>query len=86
MSSMYYGGNPIEQIDFQKEFEKELENLANTVGQLKVKKYTNQKINYHYGLSAENPGRFVRNARGMNAVNKKMFRTILFSHPFLMDI
>lgn len=48
MSSMYYGGNPIEQIDFQKEFEKELENLANTVGQLKVKKYTNQKINYHY--------------------------------------
>lgn len=48
MSNTYYSGTPIKQRDFQKEFEKELEKLTDTVSELKVKKYTNQEINYRY--------------------------------------
>ena len=48
MSNIFYGGVPIEQVDFQKEFDKELETLANHINELKVRKYTGKKINYRY--------------------------------------
>ena len=48
MSSIFYGGVPIEDVDFEKEFDKELETLTNHVCELKTKKYTNKKINYQY--------------------------------------
>lgn len=48
MSGHLYGGVPIEQVDFEKEFEKELEILTNHINLLKTRKYTGKKINYHY--------------------------------------
>lgn len=48
MSNTFYGGIPVEQVDFKKEFEKELEQLTNHINQLKAKKNTGKKINYHY--------------------------------------
>lgn len=48
MSGHLYGGMPIEQVDFEKEFDKELETLTNHINELKTRKYTGKKINYHY--------------------------------------
>ena len=45
--SHLYGETPIEQVDFEKEFDKELEILTNHINDLKAKKYTGKKINYH---------------------------------------
>ena len=45
--SHLYGGVPIEQVDFEKEFDKELEILTNHINDLKARKYTGKKINYH---------------------------------------
>ena len=44
MGSIFYGGTPIEQVDFEKEFEKELQQLTDNINQLKVRKYTGKKI------------------------------------------
>lgn len=41
MGSNFYGGTPIE-------FEKELQKLTDNINQLKVRKYTGKKIDYHY--------------------------------------
>ncbi len=48
MGSIFYGGTPIEQVDFEKEFKKELQQLTDNINQLKVRKYTGKKIDYHY--------------------------------------
>lgn len=48
MGSTFYGGTPIEQVDFEKEFEKELQQLTDNINQLKVRKYTGKKIDYYY--------------------------------------
>lgn len=48
MSSHFYGGVPIEQVDFKQDFNKELEQLTNTINELKARKYTGKKINYHF--------------------------------------
>lgn len=48
MSNTFYDGISVEQVDFEKEFEKELEQLTNHINQLKAKKDTGKKINYHY--------------------------------------
>ena len=48
MSGNFYGGIPIEQVDFEQEFNKELEQLTNRIAELKMKKYTGKKINYHF--------------------------------------
>ena len=44
MSNTFYDGISVEQVDF----EKELEQLTNHINQLKAKKDTGKKINYHY--------------------------------------
>ena len=48
MNNNFYGGAPVEQVDFEKEFEKELERITENINILKTKKYTGKKINYHY--------------------------------------
>lgn len=48
MSSIFYNGTPIEEVDFEKEFNKELQELTDKINELKTKKYTNKKINYEY--------------------------------------
>lgn len=48
MSNHFYGGVPIERVDFEKEFNKELEILTNNINELKARKYTGKKINYHF--------------------------------------
>ena len=35
MSEIFYGGTPIEQVDFEKEFDKELEMLEGKINKLK---------------------------------------------------
>lgn len=47
MSGHLYGGIPIENVDFEIEFDKELEELTNKINELKARKYTGKKINYH---------------------------------------
>lgn len=47
MSGIFYGGTPIEQVDFEKEFDKELEILTNRINELKVRKCTGKKLDYH---------------------------------------
>lgn len=42
-----YGGIPIEKVDFEKEFDKELEELTNQISELKERKRTGKKIDYH---------------------------------------
>ena len=48
MSGHLYGGTPIENVDFEKEFDKELEELTNRINELKERKSTGKKINYHF--------------------------------------
>ena len=45
---VYYGGKPIEQVDFEKEFNKELEELTERIHKLKTQKYGNKKLFYQY--------------------------------------
>ena len=47
MSGHLYGGIPVENVDFEKEFDKELDELTNKINELKSRKYTGKKINYH---------------------------------------
>ena len=47
MSEIFYGGTPIEQVDFEKEFDKELEMLEGKINKLKEKRRTNEKFNYY---------------------------------------
>lgn len=47
MSGIFYDGTPIEQVDFEKEFDKELEILTNRINELKVRKNTDKKLDYH---------------------------------------
>ena len=47
MDGIFYNDTPIEQIDFEKEFDKELEILTNKINELMIKKYTNKKLDYH---------------------------------------
>lgn len=47
MSGIFYGGVPIEKVDFQQEFDKELEILTNRINELKARKYTGKKLDYH---------------------------------------
>ena len=46
MSGHLYGGIPIEEVE--KEFDKELEELTNRLNELKSRKATGKKINYHF--------------------------------------
>ena len=38
MSNIYYGGKPINEVDFNKELEKELEILEQNIAKIKAKK------------------------------------------------
>lgn len=46
MNTTFYDGTPIDRVDFEKEFHKELEKLELTLEELKKKE--EHKINYHY--------------------------------------
>lgn len=46
MNTTFYDGTPIDEVDFEKEFHKELEKLELTLEELKKKE--ENKINYHY--------------------------------------
>ena len=48
MSGVFYNGILIEKVDFEKEFDKELEELTNRINELNAKKYTGKQINYRY--------------------------------------
>ena len=48
MSGVFYNGIPIEKVDFEKEFDKELEELANRINELKARKCNGKQINYQY--------------------------------------
>ena len=48
MSNMFYNGTPVEQVDFEKEFNKELETLINNINKLTAKKKSGKRINYNY--------------------------------------
>ena len=48
MSGILYGGTPIENVEFEKEFDKELELLSKRIDELKARKEANEKINYHF--------------------------------------
>lgn len=43
MSSHLYRGIPIEEVDFEKEFDKELEELTNRLNMSKIDKQKNQR-------------------------------------------
>lgn len=47
MIGILYGGTPIEQVDFEKEFDKELEILTARINELKERKCTGKKLDYH---------------------------------------
>ena len=47
MSKIFYDNKPVEQINFEKEFNKELEILENKINKLKEKRRTNEKFNYY---------------------------------------
>ena len=48
MSGVFYNGIPIEKVDFEKEFDKELEELTNRINELKARKYNGKQVNYRY--------------------------------------
>lgn len=47
MSNIYYGGKPINEVDFNKELEKELKILEQNISKIKAKKDSG-KINSQY--------------------------------------
>ena len=48
MSNMLYNGVPVEQVNFEAEFEKELNQLQQSILELQNKKNKNKKFNYHF--------------------------------------
>ena len=50
MSCTFYGGVPIEQVDFEKEFDKEIAILEEHINELKARKKMKdiRNKNYHY--------------------------------------
>lgn len=54
MSGIFYGGTPIEQVDFEKEFDKELEMLTDKINKLKERIRTGEKLDYHLWASKLN--------------------------------
>ena len=54
MSKIFYDNKPVEQINFEKEFNKELEILENKINKLKEKRRTNEKFNYYLWFSKLN--------------------------------
>lgn len=48
MSSIFYGGIPIEEVDFEKEYESELKDLEKAIKEMKEKQVSGKKFNYHY--------------------------------------
>lgn len=68
MSKIFYDNKPIEQINFEKEFVKELEMLEDKINKLKEKRRTNEKFNYYLWTSK------------LNSANKALeIETITFS-------
>lgn len=54
MSKIFYDNKPVEQINFEREFVKELEILENKINELKEKRRTNEKFNYYLWTSKLN--------------------------------
>ena len=54
MSKISYDNKPVEQVNFEREFVKELEMLENKINKLKEKKRTNEKFNYYLWTSKLN--------------------------------
>ena len=48
MKKFFYDGIPIDKVDFEKEFEEELEQLTDNIKKLKAKKYAGKKMDYRY--------------------------------------
>lgn len=48
MSGHLYGGVPIEQVDFEAEFDKEIEILTEHINKLKARKRMKSIKNFHY--------------------------------------
>lgn len=48
MSCHLYGGVPIEQVDFEAEFDKEIAILTETINELKARKRVKGINNFHY--------------------------------------
>lgn len=48
MSNIFYGGTPVEHVDFEKEYEKELSQLEEKIAEMKAKKASNSKFNHEY--------------------------------------
>ena len=48
MNNTYYNGIPIEQIDFEAEFDKELVVLESKIAELKARKVSGDKLNHHF--------------------------------------
>ena len=54
MSKIFYDNKPVEQINFEREFVKELEMLEDKINKLKEKRRTNEKFNYYLWTSKLN--------------------------------
>ena len=54
MSKIFYDNKPVEQINFEREFNKELEMLEDKINKLKEKRRTNEKFNYYLWVSKLN--------------------------------
>lgn len=68
MSKIFYDNKSANQINFKREFIKELEMLENKINELKEKKRTNEKFNYFLWASK------------LNSANKALeVNTITFS-------
>ena len=48
MGGTFYGGVPIEQVDFEAEFDKEIEELTNRINELKARKRMSDIKNYQF--------------------------------------
>ena len=48
MNNTYYNGIPIEQVDFEAEFDKELAALESKIAELKARKQTETGLNHHF--------------------------------------
>lgn len=48
MGGTFYGGVPIEQVDFEAEFDKEIAELTNRINELKARKRMSDIKNYQF--------------------------------------
>ena len=48
MNKMFYNGLPVEEVDFIKEFERELTELVERMEQIKLRQEINKDFNYQY--------------------------------------